>query len=116
MDYRVSEIRRQILALRVTMLKAEDYMRKQINRDEECSLVAEEILHMRAVMSELVRQRAELGDREPILVNHFVIPRRSLALQAIGRPPTKRKLIPRRRSRKPIPHFAFVRAAKTRLY
>jgi hypothetical protein len=74
------------------MLEAEDYMREQINRDEECSLVAEEILHMCAVMSELVRQRAELGDREPILVNH-VIPRRSLALQRVGRPPTKRKLM-----------------------
>lgn len=75
------------------MLEAEDYMREQINRDEECYLVAVEILHMRAVMSEWVRQRAELGDREPILVNHFAIPRRSLALQPIGRPPTKRKLI-----------------------
>jgi hypothetical protein len=83
MDYRVSEIRRQIRTLRVTMLEAEDYMREQINRDEECSLLAEEILHMRAVMGELVRQRAELGDRDPILVNH-VIPRRSLALQPVG--------------------------------
>ena len=62
-------------------------MREQINRDEECSLVAEEILHMRAVMSELVRQREELGDKEPILVDHFVIPAARLLFDlSAGRP------------------------------
>jgi hypothetical protein len=96
MDYRVSELRRQIRALRVTMLEAEAFMRAQIDRDEQCSLVAEEILHMRAVMSELVRQRADLGDKEPILVNQSFIPGRSPALRPVGRPPVKRKLIPRR--------------------
>jgi hypothetical protein len=58
------------------MLEAETIMREQINRDEECSFVAGEILKMRTVMSHLVRERTMLGDREPILVNSFFVPRR----------------------------------------
>jgi hypothetical protein len=73
MDNRISQIRKQIRALRVSMLEAEAIMREQINRDEECSFVAEEILKMRVVMSLLVEERSRLGDREPILVNSVVI-------------------------------------------
>ena len=76
MDNRINQIRKQIRALRVSMLEAEAIMREQINRDEECSFVAEEILRMRVVMSLLVEERSLLGDREPILVNSFVIPHR----------------------------------------
>jgi hypothetical protein len=76
MDNRINQIRKQIRALRVSMLEAEAVMREQINRDEECSFVAEEILRMRVVMSLLVEERLLLGDREPILVNSFVIPHR----------------------------------------
>ena len=76
MDNRISEIRKQIRLLRVSMLEAEAIMRDQINRDENCSFVAGDILKMRAVMSVLVRERAVLGDREPILVN---VPRRAPA-------------------------------------
>jgi hypothetical protein len=73
MDNRINQIRRQIKALRVSMLEAETIMREQVNRDEQCSFVAEEILKMRAVMSLLVEERSLLGDREPILVNSFFI-------------------------------------------
>jgi hypothetical protein len=76
MDNRINEIRRQIRALRVSMLETEAIMHEQINRDEECSFVAGEVLKMRAVMSLLVRERTTLGDREPILVNNFFVPRR----------------------------------------
>ena len=76
MDNRINEIRRTIRALRVSMLEAEAIMHEQINRDEDCSFVAQEILKMRAVMSGLVKERTALGDDEPILVNHFFIPRR----------------------------------------
>ena len=77
MDNRINQIRKQIRALRVSMLEAEAVMREQINRDEECSFVAEEILKMRVVMSLLVEERSLLGDREPIVVNSVVIrPRR----------------------------------------
>jgi hypothetical protein len=76
MDNRINEIRKLIRALRLSMLEAEAVMREQVNQDLECAFVAEEILKMRAVMSVLVREREILGDREPILVKSFFIPRR----------------------------------------
>jgi hypothetical protein len=93
MDNRINEIRRQIRALRVSMLEAEAVMRDQINQDQECSVVAGEILTMRAAMSTLVGERASLGDREPILVNGFFIPRRPTAIKPANRP-VKRHLVP----------------------
>jgi hypothetical protein len=66
------------------MLEAEVIMHEQVNRDEECSFVAGEVLKMRAVMSLLVRERTTLGDREPILVNSFFIPRRQPSPRAIA--------------------------------
>ena len=76
MDKRVNEIRKQIRALRVSMLEAEAIMRDQINRDEECSEISGEIPAMRAAVSLLVAERTRLGDHEPILVNSFFSPRR----------------------------------------
>jgi hypothetical protein len=92
MDNRINQIRKQIRALRVSMLEAEAVMREQINRDEECSFVAEEVLKMRVVMSLLVEERLRLGDREPILVNSVVIrPRRpAVKLAAVA----KRQSVP----------------------
>jgi hypothetical protein len=84
MDNRISEIRKQIRGLRVSMLEAEAIMREQINRDEGCSFVAGEILKMRMVMSVLVRERAVLGDREPILANSFFVPRRAPAPRPVA--------------------------------
>jgi hypothetical protein len=81
MDNRINQIRKRIRALRVSMLEAEAVMRAQINRDEECSFVAEEILRMRAVMSLLVEERSLLGDREPILVNSVFIRHRRPAVK-----------------------------------
>ena len=92
MDNRISEIRRQIRALRVSMLEAEAIMRDQINRDESCGFVAGDILKMRTVMSVLVRERAVLGDHEPILVNGFFVPRRAPAPRAIPVKPANRYL------------------------
>lgn len=92
MDNRISEIRKRIRALRVTMLEAEAIMRDRINRDEECSAVAGEILAMRAAMSLLVGERALLGDREPIMVNSFFIPCR--APENKPSRPVKRHLVP----------------------
>jgi hypothetical protein len=94
MDNHISEIRRLIRALRVSMKEAEAIMHEQINRDEDCTFVAQEILKMRTVMSELVQERSTLGDNEPILAQSLFIPRR---------PPTpprvavaKRRLVPPR--------------------
>ena len=68
MDNRITEIRNQIRKLRTNMLRAEAVMRDQIKHDEDCTIVAEELLHMRTVMRELVQERATLGDREPVIV------------------------------------------------
>ena len=89
MDNRINEIRRQIRALRVSMLEAEAIMHEQINRDEDCAFVAGEVLKMRAVMSLLVRERTALGDREPIHVNSFFIPRRQRTSRAMAAPPAQ---------------------------
>jgi hypothetical protein len=95
MDNRINEIRKRIRALRVSMLEAEAIMHEQINRDEECSFVAGEILKMCGVMSELVKEKEQLGDREPILVEFAFIPR---PLPPLPRPiavrPAKRHLVP----------------------
>jgi hypothetical protein len=94
MDNRISEIRKRIRALRVSMIEAEAIMRDQVKRDESCSFVAGEILKMRTIMSVLVRERAELGDREPILVNSFFVPRRALAPRPVAVRPVHRDLVP----------------------
>jgi hypothetical protein len=87
MDIRINDIRKTIRALRVSMLEAEAIMHEQINRDEDCSFVAQEILKMRSVMSLLVKERITLGDDEPIVVNCFFIPRRRpVRKQAAARP------------------------------
>ena len=85
MDNRISEIRRQIRALRVSMLEAEAIMREQINRDEDCAFVAGDLLKMRLVMSRLVEERAMLGDRDPIIVHAGVAPRRRAATRSSSR-------------------------------
>jgi len=92
MDNRINEICKQIRALRVSMLEAEAVMHEQINRDEDCSWVAGEILAMRNVMSLLVEERTQLGDREPILVNFAFIPRRAPAVRPSRA--VKRHLVP----------------------
>lgn len=95
MDNRINEIRKQIRALRISMLEAEAIMREQIHRDEACAFVASEVLKMRVVMSALVCERHRLGDREPILVNSFFIPRRPPAApRPLALRPAKRHLVP----------------------
>jgi hypothetical protein len=85
MNNRVNEVRKQIRALRLSMLEAESVMREQINRDQDCSFVAAEVLKMRGVMSRLVIEKQALGDYEPILVTCAVI-RRPSPKPAFGRP------------------------------
>ncbi|BAR63433.1 hypothetical protein ACVIWV_010004 [Bradyrhizobium diazoefficiens] len=92
MDNRISEIRRSIRALRVSVREAEAVMHEQINRDDDCTFVAQEIIRMRTVMSELVQERTKLGDTTPIVVASIFIPRR-LPAPPRGRIP-KRRLVP----------------------
>jgi len=67
MDNKLSEIRRKIRILRAEMLSAEDNIRKQVNRDEDCSVAATHLLAMRAVMVGLVTERNRLGGEERLL-------------------------------------------------
>ncbi len=76
------------------MLEAEAIMREQINQDRDCCFVAGELLKMRTVMSVLVRERAMLGDREPILVDSFFVPRRLPVPRPAAARPLKRRLVP----------------------
>ena len=73
MDNRINEIRRVIRALRVSMREAEAIMHEQINRDEDCTFVAGEVMKMRTVMSGLVQERAALGDTDLIVVASLFI-------------------------------------------
>jgi hypothetical protein len=95
MNNRISEIRRQIRALRISMLEAEAIMRDQVNQDVDCAFVAGDILKMRTVMSLLVGERTMLGDNEPILVDSFFIPRREPATpRPVAALPVKLHLVP----------------------
>lgn len=86
MDNRINDIRRTIRALRVSMREAEAIMHEQINRNEDCSFVAQEVIKMRSVMSGLVKERTALGDNEPIVVNSFFIPRRRPTRKPVAAP------------------------------
>lgn len=94
MDNRVNEIRRIIRALRVSMREAEAIMHEQINRDEDCTFVAEEVMKMRMVMSGLVRERSALGDTDPIVVASLFVPRRRPTSPRVGL--ERRRLVPPR--------------------
>lgn len=91
MANRINKIRQVIRALRVSMREAESIMHEQINRDEDCTFVAEEIIKMRSVMSELVHERTLLGDTDPIVVASLFIPRRA---PTPSRSVVKRRLVP----------------------
>ncbi|WP_271525880.1 hypothetical protein [Bradyrhizobium sp. CCBAU 53380] len=65
-------------------------MHDQINHDEDCTLIALEIMKMRTVMRELVAERCKLGDNEPIVVQSLFIARRAPAPSRVA----KRRLVP----------------------
>jgi hypothetical protein len=67
MDNRLNEIRRKISFLRSEMLRYEDAIRKQVNRDEDCSQSSMQLMAMRVVMLGLISQRNRLGGEERLL-------------------------------------------------
>ena len=67
MDNKINEIRRKIKFLRAEMLGAEDNIRKQVNRDEDCSEAAVHLMSMRVVMLGLIGERNRLGGEERLL-------------------------------------------------
>jgi hypothetical protein len=67
MDNKLSEIRRKIRFLRAEMLGAEDNIRKQVNRSEDCAEASMHLMAMRVVMLGLIAERNRLGGEERLL-------------------------------------------------
>jgi hypothetical protein len=67
MDNRLNETRRKIISLRSEMLAAEELIRKQINRDEDCTEFSLRLMAMRATMLSLIGERDRLGGSERLL-------------------------------------------------
>ena len=86
MDNRLNEIRRKIRILRSEMLGAEDTIRKQINRDEDCAEASMQLMAMRVVMLGLIGERNRLGGEERLL---DVDERLKLDCRAASRGPLK---------------------------
>src|SRR5258705_2060855 len=84
MDNKLNEIRRKIRFLRAEMLGAEDNIRKQVNRGEDCSEAAVHLMSMRVVMLGLIGERNRLGGEERLL---NVDERLKFDVRAAGRKP-----------------------------
>jgi hypothetical protein len=67
MDNKLNEIRRKISFLRSEMLRYEDTIRQQVNRDEDCSQSSTQLMAMRVVMLGLIAERNRLGGEERLL-------------------------------------------------
>ena len=67
MDNKLNEIRRKISFLRGEMLRYEDTIRRQVNRDEDCSQSSLQLMAMRVVMLGLIAERNRLGGEERLL-------------------------------------------------
>lgn len=61
MDNRLNKIRKEMNALRVEMLRAEDEIRDQVNHDRDCTAAAQRLMAMRMQMTTLVREWTQLG-------------------------------------------------------
>jgi len=85
MDNKINEIRRKIKFLRGEMLGAEDNIRKQVNRNEDCSEAAVHLMSMRVVMLGLISERNRLGGEERLL---NVDERLKLDVRAASRKPS----------------------------
>jgi len=66
-DNTLNEIRRKIRVLRTEMLATEDLIRKQMNRDEDCTDACLRLMAMRKTMLGLIGDRDSLGGSEPLL-------------------------------------------------
>jgi hypothetical protein len=66
-DNRLNEVRQLISTLRLRMLAAEDTIRTQINRDEDCTEASLRLMAMRTKMLGLIGERDSLGGSEQLL-------------------------------------------------
>jgi hypothetical protein len=86
MDNKLNEIFRKISLLRAEMLSAEDAIRKQVNRDEDCSEASMQLMAMRVVMLGLIGERNRRGGEERLL---NVDERLKVDYRAVSRKPLK---------------------------
>ena len=89
MDNRLNEIRRKIRFLRSEMLRFEETIRNQVNRNEDCSDESMQLMAMRVVMLGLISERNRLGGEERLL---NVDERLKVDYRAVSRKPLKRAL------------------------
>jgi hypothetical protein len=85
MDNKLNEIRRKIKFLRAEMLRAEDHIRYQVNRGEDCSEAAVHLMSMRVTLLGLIGERNRLGGEERLL---NVDERLKLDVRAVSRKPS----------------------------
>ena len=86
MDNRLNETRRKISFLRFEMLVTEDIIRKQINRDEDCTEAALRLMAMRTTLIGLIGERNSMGGGERLL---DVEERLKAEYRAVSRKPLK---------------------------
>jgi hypothetical protein len=67
MDNKLNEIRRKISFLRSEMLRAEEAIRKQVNRNEDCTVASLRVMAMRTALLVLISERNRLGGSERLL-------------------------------------------------
>jgi hypothetical protein len=67
MDNQLNEIRRKISFLRTEMLRTEDAIRQQINRDRDCSEASLQLMAMRTTLLGLIGERNSMGGCERLL-------------------------------------------------
>jgi hypothetical protein len=86
MDNRLNGIRKKIIFLRAEMLREEDAIRQQVNRDEDCTEAALRLMAMRGSMLGLIAERDKLGGSERLL---DVEERLKADYRAVSRKPLK---------------------------
>ena len=67
MNNKLNEIRRKISFLRSEMLRVEDAIRKQVNRNEDCAVASLQVMAMRTALLVLINERNRLGGSERLL-------------------------------------------------
>jgi hypothetical protein len=67
MNNKLNEIRRKISFLRSEMLRAEEAVRKQVNRNEDCAVASLQVMAMRTALLVLISERNRLGGSERLL-------------------------------------------------
>ncbi|MGH6752568.1 MAG: hypothetical protein ACREDP_10395 [Bradyrhizobium sp.] len=72
--------------MRTQMLDAENAIRKQVNRDEDCAEASVQLMAMRVVMLGLIGERNRLGGEERLL---DVEERLKADTRVVGRGPLK---------------------------